>query len=94
MPNSKTIGFCEMCEKKKELTFHHLIPKSTHKNKWFKKNFTKDEMTLSGINVCRQCHNFIHKTYTEKDLGRHFNTKEKILSDEKISKFVEWARKH
>jgi len=45
------IGNCELCKRENELTFHHLIPRTNHKNKWFKKNFTREEMN-QGINIC------------------------------------------
>lgn len=90
--NSNTV--CEMCKNQLKLTFHHLIPKSTHKNKWFRKNFSREEMLMRGIDICRQCHNFLHRSYSEKFLGRELNTLEAILNDEKIKKYVSWAKKH
>jgi len=84
---------CEMCGREKELTFHHFIPKTCHRNKWFKKNFTKEEMKKSGMDVCHDCHHFIHKTYPEKELGRNFNSREKLIADPKIRKFLKWVRK-
>ncbi|ANQ48199.1 hypothetical protein KMW28_11990 [Flammeovirga yaeyamensis] len=87
-------GECELCKKNLRLTFHHLIPKSNHKNKWFRKNYDMMEMRERGIMVCRSCHSFIHKTHSEKVLGRHFNTLEKLLEDERILKYVRWAQNH
>lgn len=83
---------CEMCSVEKSLTFHHLIPKTLHSTKWYEKNFSRDEMN-SGIWVCRCCHSGIHDLYTEKELGRNLNTKEKLLSDEKIQKHAKWSSK-
>ena len=83
---------CEMCGREMELTFHHLIPRTLHKNKWFKKNFTREEMN-TGIDVCRDCHNAIHKFIPEKELGRNYNTKEKLLGHEKVFGFVKWVSK-
>lgn len=84
---------CEICGTANTITFHHLIPRTCHRNKWFKKQFTKDEMQTRGINVCRKCHSFIHKTFSEKELGRNFNTLEKILENEVIQKYRKWAVK-
>lgn len=84
---------CQMCGREKPLTFHHLIPKRNHSNKWFKKRFSLEEMRTGGIYVCRKCHNMIHKTFSEKSLGRDFNTLDAILSDERIQKFVAWVKK-
>lgn len=94
MSDNNSDGICEMCKKPSKLTFHHLIPKSTHKNKWFRKNFGREDMLTRGIDICRKCHSFLHKTYSEKYLGRELNTLDKLLSDEKISKYVNWAKKH
>ncbi|WP_345374497.1 hypothetical protein [Algivirga pacifica] len=84
---------CEMCKRKFPLTFHHLIPRSNHRNKWFKKNFTKEDMTHRGIWVCKPCHKHIHQTFSEKVLGREYNTLEKLMSHEEIHRFVAWLQK-
>ena len=84
------IGKCELCDRENELTFHHLIPKSQHKNKWFKKNYTRIEMA-KGINVCKyDCHREIHYMITEKELGRSFNTLEKLKRHLKIKKYTKY----
>lgn len=44
---------CELCDKENELTFHHLIPKCLHSNKWYKKHYTREELS-KGINVCEK----------------------------------------
>lgn len=85
---------CQLCSSKNLLTFHHLIPKTCHGNKWFRKNFTVDEMRTKGIIVCRKCHSFIHKQFTEKQLGRQFNTLELIIADPAVANYVKWAQKH
>ena len=85
---------CVLCGSDRLVTFHHLIPRTCHSNKWFKKNFDSREMRERGINVCRKCHSFIHKKFSEKYLGREFNTLEKIKEHEIIQAYVKWARKH
>ncbi|OHX68415.1 hypothetical protein [Flammeovirga pacifica] len=87
-------GCCALCEKNTTLTFHHLIPKSNHKNKWFRKNFELKEMREKGIMVCRKCHSFIHKSHSEKELGKNLNSLEKLLEERQIKKYVDWAKKH
>lgn len=84
---------CSLCGREKPLTFHHLIPRKCHRNKWFQKNFDKMDMKTRGIEVCRDCHRHIHVSFTEKELGRHYNTREALLEQEEIKKFVEWVRK-
>jgi hypothetical protein len=84
---------CALCGRERKLTFHHLIPRTLHSNKWFEKNFTKEEMRTRGIEVCRECHSAIHRFIPEKELGRNFNTLEKLLTHEALSRFVSWISK-
>lgn len=84
---------CELCERENLLTFHHLIPKSQHKNKWFKKNFTREEMN-KGIHICKEdCHKQIHRFINEKEMGRSFNTREKLLRHPKVRKYLKYIKK-
>lgn len=83
---------CELCGRKNELTFHHLIPRCLHKNKWFKKNFTREEMN-KGIYICKSdCHKEIHKFIPEKEMGKDYNTVSKLLEHPKVSKYIEWIK--
>ena len=84
---------CVLCGSKHYITFHHLIPKSCHRNKWFRKNYNKDDMTERGIDICRRCHSYLHKKFPEKILGRELNTLEKILANETVGNYLAWARK-
>ena len=84
---------CELCNRWKWRTFHHLIPRTCHRNKWFKKHFSLDKMKKSGIMLCEDCHSYLQEIHTEKELGRDFNTIEAIRADEKILKYTQWVRK-
>ena len=87
------MGKCELCGRENELTFHHLIPKSQHKNKWFKKMFTREEMN-QGINLCKDdCHKELHRLIGEKEMGRSFNTLQKLLRHPKVKKYVKYIQK-
>jgi hypothetical protein len=81
-----------MCENERELTFHHLIPRTLHDNKWFKKNFTREQMD-TGVYLCHLCHRQVHDLWDEKTLGREFNTWEKLLAAPEIQKFIPFAKK-
>jgi hypothetical protein len=85
-------GVCPLCKREIKLTFHHLIPKTLHSKKWYKKNFTKDQLN-DGMNICRMCHSGIHDLYDEKTLGKEFNTSEKIINDPAIMKHSKWVSK-
>ena len=84
---------CALCGTNQQLTFHHLIPRICHKNKWFRKRFEKVDMQQRGIQVCRRCHSFIHKQFTEKVLGRELNTLDSLLANKRIAAYIKWARK-
>lgn len=86
------LGTCELCGRRRRLTFHHLIPKTLHTNKWFRKNFSREEMSR-GLDICRACHSYLHKHFSEKDLGRSLNTRDALLDNEKIRRWVSWAKK-
>lgn len=85
---------CALCGSDKLITFHHLIPKSCHSNKWFKKNFDRTEIQENGISICRRCHSFIHKKFSEKTLGRELNSLDKLLANQTIHEYIQWAKKH
>jgi hypothetical protein len=86
---------CDLCGRahKRGTTEHHLIPRSCHANKWFKKRFTREQMRAT-INLCRDCHHAIHRFIPdEKELGRHFNTVEALREHLQLKRFLEWVKK-
>lgn len=85
---------CELCNRSKPLTKHHLIPRAVHTKKRFINRFGKEEMQKRGIMVCKKCHKGIHDIIPdEKELADKFNTLELLMADERIRKHVDWARK-
>ena len=72
---------CPICGREADDTLdeHHLIPKS-------KKG--KETVTLHKV-----CHNFLHATFTNKELAKQYNTIEKLLADERVQKFGKWCSK-
>ncbi|MFA0961339.1 hypothetical protein AB9P05_06010 [Roseivirga sp. BDSF3-8] len=73
-------------------TRHHLIPVTLHKNKWFRKNFSREEMQHTEP-LCRDCHRTVHKFIPHKQLGREYNTIERLLEHPKLGNFVKWIAK-
>jgi len=61
------------------IQYHHLIPKSKH-----------GKVTIP---ICESCHNFIHKTWTNKELRDSYNNIETIYNDGKYKKFYKWLLK-
>jgi hypothetical protein len=83
---------CELCQREEAHNFHHLIPRTLHTNKWFKKRHTREEMQ-QGIDVCKSCHTAVHDLIPdEKELGRRFNTKKRLLAHPKIRNYVKWKK--
>jgi len=90
---SKKIGICLMCQRQEiPLTFHHLIPKTLHSKKWYKKNYSQIDLD-KGIDICQDCHEAIHDFISEKDLGRDYNSLSLLLTHDKIINFVSWVKK-
>ena len=84
---------CELCEREvSSTTRHHLIPRTVHKNKWFRKTYTKEQLHET-IDLCKDCHRQIHKFISHKDLGRFYNSKTKLLTHDQVLSFVTWLRK-
>jgi len=85
---------CELCDRAKKLTKHHLIPKAVHTKKRYLNRFGKQEMHQRGLRICRDCHAGIHDLIPdEKELADKYYTKELLLANEAIRKHVAWVRK-
>jgi len=83
---------CELCESEDPHNFHHFIPRTLHSNKWFKKHYTREQLR-KGIEVCKSCHKAIHDLIPdEKQLGKHYNSKEKLLTHPLVAGYVKWKR--
>lgn len=72
------------------LTAHHLIPRKLHRRKHFKKNFDKADLQRT-IQICRECHGGLHKLYDEMQLGKMFNTVDKLIADPQVKKHIAWV---
>jgi len=83
---------CELCHRDEAHDFHHFIPRTLHRNKWFKKRHTRAELS-AGIHVCRQCHHTIHDLIPdEKQLGRQCPTLDRLREHPEVAKYLEWKR--
>ena len=76
------MSICELCKRDVEiLTRHHLVPKQRGGSKG------------DTINLCLSCKDMVHKLIPNKQLEREYNTLEKLLSNDKIKKYVNWVSK-
>ena len=84
---------CQFCGCVDAYNFHHFIPRTVHSNKWFKKRFTREQMS-AGMDVCKQCHRAIHDLIPdEKELGKEYNTQEKLALHPKVAGYLQWKRR-
>ena len=89
---SETPKRCRLCDRRVDLTFHHLIPRKVHRRTYFRKHV--DKRTLNaGIWICRLCHKGIHKRFDEMALAKHFNSLELLRSDESLRRHFAWVAK-
>jgi hypothetical protein len=85
---------CALCGRARPLTFHHLIPRAVHRKKRYKKLYSKEQMRLVGLWLCRLCHVGVHDLIPdEKELARDYNTRERLLAHPAIARHVDWVRK-
>ena len=90
---NERLDVCSLCGREAyDVTEHHLIPKTTHKTKRFKKKHTASAMNTTTP-LCQPCHRAVHQFYSEKDLADRFYTIELLLEDEKVFNHVEWVKK-
>ena len=83
---------CQLCERNVELTFHHLIPRKSHKIKFIRKKHAQLNLNTYGINVCKDCHKMIHKIIPHKQLALNYFSKERLMQNPQLIRFIKWVR--
>lgn len=76
-----------------QITRHHLIPRTRHKNRWNRREFERDEVRERLAELCRPCHKQIHALFDNKTLERELNTVEALAAHPEMSRFLGWIRK-
>ena len=85
---------CELCDRRKKLTKHHLVPRAVHSKKRYVSRFGKKEMRSRGLMICKECHDGIHDLIpNEKELADKYYTKELLLENPAIQKHIAWVKK-
>jgi hypothetical protein len=86
-------GCCELCGREvSELTRHHLIPQTRHKNKKNKKRFARSEVRSRIAWLCRPCHSNVHCSIGIKELERHYDQLETLAAHPAVACFTAWIR--
>ncbi|RPB25555.1 hypothetical protein L211DRAFT_856681 [Terfezia boudieri ATCC MYA-4762] len=83
---------CEICERNVPLTYHHLIPKSTHA-KVLKRGWHPEYMLNSVAWICRPCHNMTHRAADNETLAKEFYTIEKLMEREDMQRWAAYQSK-
>ncbi|WP_415898782.1 hypothetical protein [Neptuniibacter sp. QD48_11] len=86
------VAECPLCKRTLLLTFHHLIPKKMHRRYYFSKRYSREELNR-GINICRCCHDAVHRAFDEMTLAKEYHSLGQLLSSSKIQRHIEWASK-
>jgi len=73
-------GKCAMCDTMASMTKHHLIPKEVHN----RCRLPKAVMDKT-INICRPCHDAIHRFHTNAELALEFSTIERLIDLAKVN---------
>jgi hypothetical protein len=82
-------GPCPTCRRTLQLTFHHLIPRKVHRRPRFRRRYTREQLA-AGVYLCRDCHDVIHRTYSEMDLARERASLGLLLADPLLTRQFDW----
>lgn len=86
-------GPCELCGRfVRELTRHHLVPRSRHKKKRVRKAFDRREIENRIALLCRPCHRNVHAVLDNKELELEYNTVEALATHSGVERFTRWIR--
>ncbi|KAF2730443.1 hypothetical protein EJ04DRAFT_555402 [Polyplosphaeria fusca] len=82
---------CEMCGRDWiPLTYHHLIPRSTHA-KVVKRGWHAEEQLGSVAWLCRACHSFVHGVAGNEELAREWWSVGLLMGREDVKEWVKWV---
>lgn len=82
---------CQLCGTKCICTKHHLIPQSKAKTGKYKQ--IKEDPN-NHLQICRSCHDQIHALFSNNELRDFFYTKELLLANNDLNKYISWKKKH
>ncbi|TEB24580.1 hypothetical protein FA13DRAFT_1669312 [Coprinellus micaceus] len=90
--NSTRTKECEICEREVPLTYHHLIPRSTHA-KVLKRGWHPESVINKVAWLCRPCHSVVHNVARGEELAQHYHTVDLLLEREDIQRWRKYASK-
>ncbi|KAF2121978.1 hypothetical protein BDV96DRAFT_483098 [Lophiotrema nucula] len=82
---------CELCHREWiPLSYHHLIPKSTH-DRVLKRGWHTEDRLNSVAWLCRACHSFVHRSASNEELAKEWYTVELLEQREDVQAWVKWV---
>ncbi|KAF2008197.1 hypothetical protein P154DRAFT_479733 [Amniculicola lignicola CBS 123094] len=82
---------CELCHREHiPLTYHHLIPRSTHE-RVLKRGWHREEVLNTVAWLCRACHSFVHGCASNEELAREWYSVELLEGREDVQGWVRWV---
>ena len=82
---------CELCARDWiPLTYHHLIPRSTH-DKVLKRGWHPEWRLNMGAWLCRACHDFVHRSAKNEELARYWWSLDLLREREDVQAWVKWV---
>eukprot|EP00164_Ancoracysta_twista_P000105 GFYU01000150.1.p1 GENE.GFYU01000150.1~~GFYU01000150.1.p1 ORF type:complete len:207 (-),score=68.86 GFYU01000150.1:67-687(-) len=85
-------GTCKLCGTTNKITIHHLVPKLILKRM---RNAGKPKIQVNKylVEVCRKCHNELHRLWGHGELAAEYQTVDMILAAPEIQPYLQWKRK-
>ncbi|AFZ68890.1 HNH endonuclease [Deinococcus peraridilitoris] len=78
------MSLCQLCERDvPKLTVHHLVPRSQGRR----------GEALPTLLICLACHRQLHVLFSNEELARSLNTRDKRVSHPAMERFLKWVRK-
>lgn len=79
---------CALCERPTpHLTEHHLIPRSQGRRRGLR------AAELPTTLLCPACHKFLHRTYSNAQLGTELQSVDALRGQEDVRRFLAWVRR-
>lgn len=91
-PASRAVrsGTCPACDRLTSLSFHHLVPRKVHRRAFFRKNFSRAQLSL-GIYLCRLCHDGVHDRFDEITLAKFYSDPAQLLAEPSLRRHFSWV---
>ena len=90
--NNHEAGLCMLCKRDLPLTLHHLFPKETHA-KFVKRGLMSEADRLLKVSICRQCHNTVHRTFSNEELSTSYHSLDSLEQHPAIQRWLTFASK-